>query len=143
MRSSDGLVMIYRTPGPGSGFTYGLAMSADGLNWVKYHANPILERDDLPDVTGLFFPTFAYADGTYYFYIEAFEGVSKIFLLTSESPLMVDEIVGKGAAVNTTHEVTVSTLVAELPSATGGLTVDASGTIYAANIGQKPSRNGR
>ena len=40
-------------------------------------------------------------------------------------------------------EVTVSTLVAELPSATGGLAVDAVGNIYAANIGVAPARNGR
>ena len=41
VRSSEGLVMIFRTPGPGSGFTYGLAVSADGINWDKYEANPI------------------------------------------------------------------------------------------------------
>jgi len=46
-----------------------------------------------------------------------------------------DSSAGRGA--------TVRTLVPELPSATGGLAVDASGNIYAANIGRAPSRNGQ
>ena len=56
---------------------------------------------------------------------------------------MIDEIGGNQADAKENQEANVSTLVAELPSATGGLAVDASGNIFAANIGLKPSRNGR
>lgn len=40
------------------------------------------------------------------------------------------------------NEAAVHTLVMELPSATGGLAVDADGNLYAANIGPAPSRTG-
>jgi len=134
VRTPDGLVMMYRTPALGLGFSYGLAASEDGIHWTKHPDNPIVDRAALPGSPTLFFPAFVYQDGTYYFFIEAYNGQSQVFLLTSDAPLTATAPVG---------ETTVSTLVMELPSATGGLAVDAAGNIYAANIGVAPARNGR
>jgi predicted GH43/DUF377 family glycosyl hydrolase len=91
VRSPDGYVMIYRTPAVGLGFTYGLAFSADGIQWTKYEDNPILKRDDIPNARGLFYPTFVYHDGDYYFYIEAYSGSSSIYLLKGQVPLVAPE----------------------------------------------------
>ena len=66
VRAPEGYVMIYRTSISGPGFTYGLATSIDGIQWVKYNQNPLLERSDIANATGLFFPTFTYHDGIYY-----------------------------------------------------------------------------
>jgi sugar lactone lactonase YvrE len=48
----------------------------------------------------------------------------------------------RSAAFTLSNEATVSTLVDEFPSATGGLAVDADGNLYAADIGAAPIRDG-
>lgn len=53
-----------------------------------------------------------------------------------------DVLSGPSAEITLANQVTTWTLVTELPSATGGLAVDAEGNIYAANIGLAPARNG-
>jgi DNA-binding beta-propeller fold protein YncE len=75
--------------------------------------------------------------------IEAGGEESQVAPLTRESPLDITEPAAAEDAMNTIKEATVYTLVSELPSATGGLAVDAAGYIYAANIGLAPGRNGR
>lgn len=134
VRGDDGYLMVYRTPASGRGFVYGLATSQDGIIWEKYAHNPILPTQGIPQIGSLFFPTLSYHDGTYYFFIEAFSGSSRIYLLTLEAstPIQTERIAMP----------TVSTLVEELPSATGGLAVDAEGYVYAANIGRVPARLG-
>ena len=134
VKSEDGYVMIFRTPASGSGFIYGIAISHDGIEWHKYSENPILSGQDISDAGSLFFPTFVYHDNTYYFFIEGFSGTSRIYLLTLSSPLTL--------TTQRPQNAMVSTLVQELPSATGGLAVDADGNIYAASIGLAPGRNG-
>jgi sugar lactone lactonase YvrE len=96
VRSPDGYVMVYRTPARLRGYTYGLAVSADGVHWAKIADNPILLGEDIPRASGLFFPSFIYQDGTYYFYIESFTGsVSQIHLLTRSAPLDIAALSGR------------------------------------------------
>ena len=135
VRSEDGYVMVYRIPASGRGFDYGIAMSQDGIIWHKHSDNPILTNNDMPPGAGnLFFPTLSYHDGSYYFFIEAFSGTSQIYLFQHQAPLNI--------TIEEHPMPIVRTLVAELPSATGGLAVDSNGILYAASIGRAPSRLG-
>jgi predicted GH43/DUF377 family glycosyl hydrolase len=97
VRAPEGYAMMYRTPISGSGFTYGLAVSMDGIHWTKYANNPILERTDISRATGLFFPTFAYHDGVYYFFIEVYNGKSRIHLLTRDEPLDIIGMINRAS----------------------------------------------
>ncbi len=71
VKTDDGWVMIYRSPGPGRGMMrLGLATSEDGINWTKSADNPIFAPDDLPNGNTMWFTALTHVDDTFYLYVE-------------------------------------------------------------------------
>ena len=91
----EGYAMLYRADSPVRGFDYGIAVSADGLHWARVGDEPVVTRDDLTSGGTLFFPSFTYHDGTFYFFIESFSRDSSIYLFTFEGPLDVATLAGR------------------------------------------------
>ena len=96
VRTPDGWVMIYRTPGlngnVGSQVALGLATSDDGISWTKYTNNPIMIPSDIPNGRWIWFNALAYHNGTYFLYMEAsiqfqLGGITDIYASTYEGSM--------------------------------------------------------
>ena len=81
LQTEDGWVMLYEG---GRGSQTGLAISDDGLNFRRYEANPLLDRENMVENYTFFQGAFFHQDDTYYYLIEAGNGRigTDIFLYT-------------------------------------------------------------
>jgi predicted GH43/DUF377 family glycosyl hydrolase len=88
VESDEGYVMVYRSPSFGSAMRLGMAISQDGLQWVKYddpiYAPNAIEGNGTTNITSL-----VYVDGTYFMYVDGFvrSSFSLTYVLTHEGPL--------------------------------------------------------
>ena len=85
----DGWVLFYSSFNGNFGNQgYGIATSDDGISWTRIQEEPVMARSEI--VRNPWYPEFIYADGTYYFYLEAdtFDGGTDIFLSTHEGSLL-------------------------------------------------------
>jgi hypothetical protein len=85
----DGYVMLYRSHnGSARNIGFGIATSDDGITWTRHPDNPALLTEDVPGARALWFSALAYADGTYYFYVEVGSGRgTDIWVATHEGSL--------------------------------------------------------
>jgi predicted GH43/DUF377 family glycosyl hydrolase len=75
IQTNDGFEMIYlATSGTGKfapgEFSFGVATSADGIDWTKNNRNPVLSNRDHPQWSQAFLATLLLVDGTYFLYFD-------------------------------------------------------------------------
>ncbi len=85
----DGWVMLYRGGGLGSAIRgLGIATSRDGLHWDISEQNPVIQRSDVPNGSGIYDTNMLYNDGTYFVFFEDTVGnYSDIYLATHTGSL--------------------------------------------------------
>ena len=67
---------------------HGLAVSMDGVEWVRTDAPIFFPRDVRSGAGNIWFAELAYADGVYYIYVElGRSGNTEIYVATIDSPL--------------------------------------------------------
>ena len=85
----DGWILFYSSfNGNFRNQGYGIATSEDGISWTRLQDEPVMARSEI--TLNPWYPEFIYADGTYYFYLEAdaFDGGTHIYLSTYEGSLL-------------------------------------------------------
>lgn len=70
--SPDGFVMLYRSQ-VSQDMGFGIALSADGLNWERLQAEAVFDSKDSKR-RGIWYSELDYQDGTYFFYLEIGRG---------------------------------------------------------------------
>lgn len=91
VQTADGWVLLYE--GGRSGSRTGLAVSQDGINFIRYEGNPILTRDNMVAGYTFFQGAFFHQDDTYFYLIEAGNGPvgTDIFLYRLNGALLAED----------------------------------------------------
>ena len=75
VRTDEGWLMLYKAnKGFLQGQGYGLALSKNGIDWVKYDGNPLIDSTNLSGFTYNWFADLLYHDNTLYIFIELLRG---------------------------------------------------------------------
>lgn len=95
-QSPEGLIMLYGSAANVSKIPvnnrHGLAVSSDGINWVRSDAPVFDARDVRTGGQNIWFAELVYANGSYFLYVELGRGSNtEVYAATFSEPLISDE----------------------------------------------------